>query len=253
MYCCFEQLMCRPEVRDLHVFSRGMPAALAIPGGYSDSSVAPLAAGPPGTPTPSISDLVLSLKRLNTTHAGPPSPPPSSLLPLPPDDTGDAGDVSPCQGDGCTASSGEHSASSSSSNTNNSNGARTSSIHPAQANLSRFILLLRVVLPDLYALFDEVEIDSRAWAAGWLSHLLAGELPLASLLRLWDSYFASPEGVSLHPYVCVAILRQFQDELDELDRHELLSFLRCLPHLDMEQILADAHSIRLEVSEMNIM
>ena len=37
----------------------------------------------------------------------------------------------------------------------------------------------------------------------WLSGLLARELPLKCLLRLWDAYFADKRQFSLHIYVCL--------------------------------------------------
>ncbi|KAI9178760.1 hypothetical protein H9P43_005422 [Blastocladiella emersonii ATCC 22665] len=51
--------------------------------------------------------------------------------------------------------------------------------------------LLRSALPDLYNYLDEEEVDAKEWLPSWLRYGLARELPLASLLRLWDVYFAA--------------------------------------------------------------
>jgi hypothetical protein len=51
--------------------------------------------------------------------------------------------------------------------------------------------------------FEEEDLDLNAWAASWLSGLLARELPLKCLLRLWDTYLADAQLFSLHVFVCL--------------------------------------------------
>jgi len=52
--------------------------------------------------------------------------------------------------------------------------------------------------------FEEEDIDINEWAVSWLSSLLARELPLKCLVRLWDVYFADEtQSFSLHLYVCL--------------------------------------------------
>ena len=81
-------------------------------------------------------------------------------------------------------------------------------------------------------------MDPSSWAADWLFRLLSKELSLPCLLRLWDTYFSEPEGLELHPYVCLAVLKFFSDQLDDLEHSEILAFVRCLPAMDMDEVLA---------------
>jgi hypothetical protein len=56
---------------------------------------------------------------------------------------------------------------------------------------------------------------------------------------------SSSTPLSLHLYVCLAILLHCKDTLEELDRSECESFLRGLPELDVEKILNEAANLRL--------
>lgn len=56
---------------------------------------------------------------------------------------------------------------------------------------------------------------------------------------------SSSTPLSLHLYVCLAILLHCKDTLEELDRSECESFLRGLPDLDVEKILNEAANLRL--------
>jgi hypothetical protein len=54
--------------------------------------------------------------------------------------------------------------------------------------------------------FEEEEVQPSEWAQSWLRWLLSKELPLSSVIRLWDTYFSANEGLDLHMYVCLAVL-----------------------------------------------
>eukprot|EP00166_Cyanidium_caldarium_P003774 ctg_3666.g563 len=52
-------------------------------------------------------------------------------------------------------------------------------------------MLFRTLLPDLADFFESEDIDPKRWLHVWLQGLFArGELPMASVLRLWDVYLA---------------------------------------------------------------
>ena len=48
----------------------------------------------------------------------------------------------------------------------------------------------RHTLPDLYFYFEEEQCSGGMWLFSWLQFLLARELPLPCVLRLWDTYLA---------------------------------------------------------------
>jgi hypothetical protein len=60
-------------------------------------------------------------------------------------------------------------------------------IQPLPARVSAFLTLFRTTLPDLYAYFEEEEVDVVGFATAWLRHLLAAEMCIDDLLRLWGA------------------------------------------------------------------
>lgn len=82
-------------------------------------------------------------------------------------------------------------------------------------------------------------------ASAWMRHLLAAEMRIEDLMRLWDTYFAVPDPLDLHMYVCIAILTNCKDALEELDQSEAKSMLFSLPPLDVDRIINEAINIRL--------
>lgn len=96
-----------------------------------------------------------------------------------------------------------------------------------------------VSLLDEY--FEGEEVLSGQWASGWLTGMFAREMCIPNILRLWDIYFS--QGWSIHPYVCLAVLRMWRDTLEELENSEIVSFLKRLPSMDIDQIYHDAMDI----------
>lgn len=123
--------------------------------------------------------------------------------------------------------------------------ARHSARHPLPRQVATFLTLFRTTLPELHSYFEEEEVDIIGFATNWLQHLLAGELRIEDLMRLWDTYFALPDFLDLHLYVCIAILTNCKDSLEELDRSETRSMLDSLPPLDIDRIINEAINIRL--------
>ena len=59
-----------------------------------------------------------------------------------------------------------------------------------------FMTLLRHTLPDLYFYFEEEQCCGGPWLFSWLQFLLARELPLPCVLRLWDRWTRPPHRTS---------------------------------------------------------
>lgn len=113
---------------------------------------------------------------------------------------------------------------------------RHSARNPLPRQVATFLTLFRTTLPELHSYFEEEEVDIIGFATNWLQHLLAGELRIEDLMRLWDTYFALPDFLDLHLYVCIAILTNCKDSLEELDRSETRSMLDSLPPLDIDRV-----------------
>jgi len=121
-----------------------------------------------------------------------------------------------------------------------------------QDKLSRFMMYFRSVHSELYNYFEEEELLPNQWAMSWLKYLLSHELPFECVLRMWDTYFAGQDGLDLHIYICIAILRNCSEELMELEISELKAFLQHLPVMDMDEIISQAFNIRDEIKSNNL-
>jgi hypothetical protein len=76
---------------------------------------------------------------------------------------------------------------------------QTQPISKLPKQVGHTMMLFRSLYPQLSGYFEECSVQPNDWIQGWLQFLLARELPMASLLRLWDTYFAEGH-TSLHMY-----------------------------------------------------
>lgn len=113
--------------------------------------------------------------------------------------------------------------------------------------VAQFLSYFRTLMPELYNYFEEEELDVGEWAASWLRYLLAKELPIQSVLALWDVYFSMPDYIEFHPFVCLAILRHFKDSLEDLEQSEIRSMLLRLPKMNISRIASQAYNIQSEI------
>lgn len=103
-------------------------------------------------------------------------------------------------------------------------------------SVASFMTLFRTCIPDLYSYFEEEEVDIKEWAASALQFVLSRELSLENTMRLWDTYFAVPDWIDLHPFFCLAVLKHLKESLEELEQSEIRTMLMRLPPLDMDQV-----------------
>ena len=117
-------------------------------------------------------------------------------------------------------------------------------------------MILHFINDDLYVHLRTEEVDIRAWLPQMLQTLLAGQLHIDDVLRLWDYYLAecSESGsFGLHLYVCLALLAVLTEELLEMDGHMILVCLQELPRVDPEVLLQKAFAIREEVLSRDLL
>lgn len=123
------------------------------------------------------------------------------------------------------------------------------SLHSLDQQISNFMILLRIMHPDLLLHFEEEEVDVRRLVTSWFETLLAKQLPIESVLRLWEVYFT--HGLSLHVYICLATVQFYKDELEELEQSEIESFFYKIPQsfrVEPTIILAKEISLHIESS-----
>jgi hypothetical protein len=112
--------------------------------------------------------------------------------------------------------------------------------------VGQLMMLIRSILPQLSGHLEEEGIQPNDWAQSWLQFLLSRELPLPSVLRLWDTYFSAPQSLQLHLYVCLAILSHLSEELTQLTDAELRGALQRLPLMDIDRIISEAYNLEAE-------
>jgi len=118
--------------------------------------------------------------------------------------------------------------------------------------VAKLMAVFRTLLPELYAHFEEEEVSPNSWVVSWLRHLLASQLPPECVSRLWDVYFACDEGLSLHIYVCVALLREAREVLLELDGEALTHALSRHPATDVGRLVAQAYNLKQEAESSEL-
>jgi TBC1 domain family member 2 len=124
--------------------------------------------------------------------------------------------------------------------------------HDLNERVANFLMLFRLLLPEVHNHLEEEDIDFKEWATSWCQFLLSKELPLNCVLRLWDTYFSAQDGIQMHVFVCLAILRNLEPHFAELEQSEIRALLLKLPQLDMDQIISQAYDIKDEVMERQL-
>ncbi|KAJ3306099.1 hypothetical protein HDV03_000333 [Kappamyces sp. JEL0829] len=130
------------------------------------------------------------------------------------------------------------------------------STYSLDQQLSNFLVLFRMLIPELYSHFEEEQVDLRGegGVSSWFDSLLSKQLSLENVMRLWDLYFASgTQELSMHVYICLAILHQCKEDLEELDQSEIHGFLHRLPsHINLEAVFEVAHQLAFEAKSLGV-
>jgi hypothetical protein len=100
---------------------------------------------------------------------------------------------------------------------------------------------------ELHAHFMEQGVLYQFFSTRWMNCALLRELPLRSIMRLWDTYFAEEAAgfENFHVYVCVVLLKTYKDVIVRMEFQDILLFLQNLPTADwgeeeVEPILSQA-------------
>lgn len=114
-----------------------------------------------------------------------------------------------------------------------------------------FLMLFHQTNTELYHHFHTEGVlypgDGEWWVLDYMRSLLAKQLHLDDFLRLLDTYLADCSetgGFSLHVFVCLSLLSMLTEDLMEMDKTQIVSFLQNLPRVDAEVLLQQALSVR---------
>jgi hypothetical protein len=112
------------------------------------------------------------------------------------------------------------------------------------------LMLFHATNAELYQHFHAEGVLPQEWVPDYMRCLLTKQLHLDDLLRLLDAYLADCSetgGFPLHVFVCLSLLSMLTEDLMEMDRTQILSFLHKLPRVDTEVLLQQALSVRESV------
>ena len=100
---------------------------------------------------------------------------------------------------------------------------------------------------ELYAHLQSEGVQYMQFSFRWMNCALLREVPLAAIMRLWDTYLAEDQKgfETFHVYVCVVLLKTFRDKLMTMSFQDIIMFLQDLPTSDwgedeVEPILSQA-------------
>jgi hypothetical protein len=121
----------------------------------------------------------------------------------------------------------------------------------SQPGLQRMVLRLEDLVhrmdAELHQHFEEENIQYMQFAFRWMNCILLRELPLKSILRVWDTYLSEERGgfENFHVYVCTVLVKMYKEKLTKMQFQDILMFLQELPtsewgEEDVEPILSQA-------------
>ncbi|KAI9026931.1 GTPase-activating protein gyp1 [Hyaloraphidium curvatum] len=121
----------------------------------------------------------------------------------------------------------------------------------AQPGIQRGIVRLRELVgridAPLGAHLRNEGVEFVQFAFRWMNCLLMREVPLACIVRMWDTYLSEPDGFSeFHLYVCAAFLVKWSERLRAMDFQDAVVFLQRPPTegwtaRDVELLLSEAY------------
>ena len=110
----------------------------------------------------------------------------------------------------------------------------------------RLKLMLEIVDPQLYNHFDKYKVEFSTFAYRWFILFFSQEFLMIDILRLWDYIFAPEDKFENCYFVSLAVLLIKKDELLVSDLTGILSNLKSLKGLNVEEIIGISKKIKTE-------
>ena len=90
---------------------------------------------------------------------------------------------------------------------------------------------------ELYQHFQSQGVMFQFFTTRWMNCVLMRELPLRSIIRLWDTYLSEDQGgfENFHVYVCAVLLRTFRNRLVTMEFQDIILFLQSLPTVEWDE------------------
>ena len=115
--------------------------------------------------------------------------------------------------------------------------------------VKRLKLMLKIVDSQLYEHFEKYKLEYSTFAYRWFILFFSQEFLMIDILRLWDYIFA-PEDKFLNCYfISLAVLFLKKDELLVSDLTGMLSELRSIKGLNVEEMISISKKIKSEYGQ----
>eukprot|EP00038_Savillea_parva_P007307 m.169188 g.169188 ORF g.169188 m.169188 type:complete len:402 (-) comp13070_c0_seq1:272-1477(-) len=113
-------------------------------------------------------------------------------------------------------------------------------LEPLSERSSKCMAMIRSAIPELVQHCEDEDLDLRGSITEWLEGLLVLELPLEAVLVLWDTYIA--RGFWFHSYICIGLLDDIQDRLEDVDEQEFRQTMQYTPIRDIHEVVVAAEN-----------
>lgn len=122
----------------------------------------------------------------------------------------------------------------------------------SQPGLQRMVLRLEDLMHridnELHTHLTNEGIQYMQFSFRWMNCLLLREMPLRSIIRVWDTYLSEDHGgfENFHVYMCAVLLKMYKEQLMTMQFQDILMFLQDLPtsewhEEEVEPILSQAY------------
>jgi hypothetical protein len=110
------------------------------------------------------------------------------------------------------------------------------------------IKYINMFMPELVNHFASEALDADEAFVHWFQYLHSTALPIACVLRLWDSYLASKpdEVLGTLLFVSLALVDRFTAKMLRMEHLEIKRFLSHLPVVDIDVLLVQAETLRAQ-------
>jgi len=123
-------------------------------------------------------------------------------------------------------------------------------MHIQQASkLGKYI---SIFLPELANHLTSEALDTNELFVHWFQFLHSTALPIASLLRLWDTYLSlsDEELPSMLLFVSLGLVERIMPKILRMEHIEIKNFLCNLPAVDIDLLLIQAQTMKSQFSSM---
>eukprot|EP00037_Helgoeca_nana_P001723 m.29020 g.29020 ORF g.29020 m.29020 type:complete len:425 (-) comp12074_c0_seq1:36-1310(-) len=120
-------------------------------------------------------------------------------------------------------------------------------LEPLVERSAKCMSMVRATLPEVVRNCEDEDLNLRGSIAGWLEGMLVLNIPLESVLVLWDTYLA--RGFWFHSYMCIGLLDAIQEKIEDVDEMEFRQTMNYTPITEIHEIIVAAENLYASSTE----